>query len=114
MPEGTPIDLIPPRHPSQLYEAGMEGLLLLVYLQWRFWRSEAVRTRPGSLAGEFLLGYACVRIAGETLREPDASLILGLSRGTFYSLFMIALGLVMVLRKGAPLPLPETPPATKS
>jgi phosphatidylglycerol---prolipoprotein diacylglyceryl transferase len=114
MPEGTPVDLIPPRHPSQLYEAGMEGLLLLVYLQWRFWRSDAARTRPGRLAGEFLLGYACVRIAGETLREPDASLILGLSRGTFYSLFMIVLGFFMVLRKGAPLPLPETASAAKS
>jgi phosphatidylglycerol:prolipoprotein diacylglycerol transferase len=102
-PEGTPISLIPPRHPSQLYEAAMEGLLLLAYMQWRFWRSDAVHARPGRLAGEFLLGYACVRIAGETLREPDASLIVGLSRGTFYSLFMIAVGLFMVLRRGAPL-----------
>ena len=39
---GTPIDLIAPRHPSQLYEAGLEGALLLAYMQWRFWRSDAV------------------------------------------------------------------------
>lgn len=108
MPD-TPVEHIPPRHPSQLYEAGMEGLLLLAYLQWRFWRSDAVRAKPGRLAGEFLVGYALVRIAGETFREPDASLIFGLSRGTFYSFFMIALGLFMILRKAAPLS--ETPPA---
>ena len=103
MPEGTPLHLILPRHPSQLYEAAMEGLLLLGYLQWRLWRSDTLRARPGALAGEFLIGYACLRIAGEAFREPDASLIIGLSRGTFYSLFMIAFGLFLRLRRGAPL-----------
>jgi phosphatidylglycerol:prolipoprotein diacylglycerol transferase len=101
---GTPIDLIAPRHPSQLYEAAMEGALLLVYLQLRFWKSDAARTHPGRLSGEFLVGYGCVRIAGEVFRQPDASLIFGLSRGTFYSLFMIVLGLFMILRKSPPLP----------
>jgi phosphatidylglycerol---prolipoprotein diacylglyceryl transferase len=103
MPPGTPVDLIAPRHPSQLYEAGLEGALLLAYMQWRFWRSDAVRTRPGRLAGEFLILYALVRIAGETFREPDASLILGMSRGTFYSLFLIAFGLFLRQRRGQPL-----------
>lgn len=98
-----------PRHPSQLYEAGMEGVLLLAYMQWRIWRSDAVRDRPGALAGEFLILYACARMAGEVYREPDASLILGLSRGTFYSLFMIAFGLFLRLRRSAPIALP--PPA---
>jgi len=103
MPEGTPLHLILPRHPSQLYEAAMEGLLLLAFMQWRLWKSDALRTRPGRLAGEFLIGYACLRIAGEAFREPDASLILGLSRGIFYSLFMIVFGIILRLRKGSPL-----------
>jgi len=106
MPEGTPLHLILPRHPSQLYEAAMEGLLLLGVLQWRLWRSDALRARPGRLAGEFLIGYALVRIAGEAFREPDASLLLGLSRGTFYSLFMIAFGVFLRQRRGSPLPGP--------
>jgi phosphatidylglycerol:prolipoprotein diacylglycerol transferase len=106
MAPGTPVELIPPRHPSQLYEASLEGAFLFAYLQLRFWRSDIVRTHPGRLGGEFLIGYACVRILGETVREPDASLILGLSRGTFYSLFMIALGLFMIFRKARPLSLP--------
>jgi phosphatidylglycerol:prolipoprotein diacylglycerol transferase len=103
MPEGTPLDLIPPRHPSQLYEAGLEGVLLFLFMQWRFWRSDIVRMRPGKLAGEFLVAYACVRVAGETFREPDATLILGMSRGTFYSLFMIIFGLFLTLRAAKPL-----------
>lgn len=103
-------DLVP-RHPSQLYEAGMEGIVLLAYVQWRFWRSDLVRGRPGALAGEFLIVYACARIAGEVFREPDASLILGLSRGTFYSLLMIALGLFMRLRRSGPITLPTPGPA---
>ncbi|HEY4988409.1 MAG TPA: prolipoprotein diacylglyceryl transferase [Opitutaceae bacterium] len=103
---GTPVEAIAPRHPSQLYEAALEGLLLFAFMQWRLWKSEAIRERPGRLAGEFLVGYACFRIAGEGFREPDASLILGLSRGTFYSLFMIASGLYLRQRRGTPVPLP--------
>jgi len=95
--------LLVPRHPSQLYEAALEGALLLAYMQWRFWRSDAVRSRPGRLAGEFLILYAFARIACEVFREPDASLILGMSRGTFYSLFMIAFGLFLRQRRCEPL-----------
>lgn len=51
-----------------------------------------------------MIVYACVRIAGEVFREPDATLILGLSRGTFYSLFMIAAGLALWLWPTRPLP----------
>ena len=78
-----------PRHPSQLYAAALEGGLILAYVQWRFWR-----TRPpaGQLGGEFLIGYGIVRIFGELFREPDAALLLGLSRGQFYSVFMILAG----------------------
>ncbi len=101
---GTPLHLMLPRHPSQLYEAALEGLVLLGFMQWRFWRSDVVRAQPGRLAGEFLLGYAVVRAIGETFREPDASLILGLSRGTFYSVFLVAAGLALILRRPAPRP----------
>jgi phosphatidylglycerol:prolipoprotein diacylglycerol transferase len=88
-----------PRHPSQLYEAGLEGLLLLIYMQIRFWRSDVTKNAPGQLAGEFLLGYALVRAIGELFREPDldVSLILGLSRGTFYSAFLVIAGVAMIV-----------------
>lgn len=86
-----------PRHPSQLYEAGLEGLLLLAYMQIRFWRSDVTKNAPGQLAGEFLLAYAAVRAIGEIFREPDAALILGLSRGTFYSIFLVVAGIAMIL-----------------
>jgi len=85
-----------PRHPSQLYEAALEGLLLFAFIQWRFWKSDVTRRAPGRLSGEFLIAYAVVRIICEVFREPDATLILGLSRGMFYSLFLIAGGLGVV------------------
>lgn len=82
-----------PRHPSQLYEAALEGLIPFLYLQWRYWR-----TRPpmGQLSGEFLIGYGIVRIIGECFRQPDADLILGLSRGQFYSIFMVIAGIAII------------------
>jgi phosphatidylglycerol:prolipoprotein diacylglycerol transferase len=95
---GTPTRLMFPRHPSQLYEAALEGLVLLAFAQWRFWKSDIVRTQPGRLAGEFLIAYAVVRAIGEIFREPDASLILGVSRGTFYSIFLVAGGLAFIWR----------------
>jgi phosphatidylglycerol:prolipoprotein diacylglycerol transferase len=110
-PPGTPFDLIAPRHPSQLYEAALEGALLFAWLQGRFWRSDVIRRHPGRLAGEFLLGYAIVRAIGERFREPDASLILGLSRGTFYSLALVAFGLLLIVRPARPLDLPPPPTA---
>jgi len=88
-----------PRHPSQLYEAMLEGGVLLAFMQWRFWRTDVVRAHPGRLAGEFLIGYAAVRMIGEIFREPDASLILGLSRGTFYSVFLVLAGTVLIFRR---------------
>lgn len=92
---GMPIEYIQPRHPSQLYEAFAEGLLLFLYLQWRFW------IRPprhnGQIAGEFLLFYSVARILCELFREPDASLVLGLSRGTAYSALTAIAGVVLIL-----------------
>ncbi len=97
-PLGTPVALIAPRHPSQLYQAVLEGLILLVLMQWRFWRSDVVRRQPGRLSGEFLVGYAVVRMIGEVFREPDASLLFGVSRGTFYSVFLIVAGVWLIAR----------------
>jgi phosphatidylglycerol:prolipoprotein diacylglycerol transferase len=96
--DGMPAAHILPRHPSQLYEAALEGALLLAFLQWRFWKSDVVRTQPGRLSGEFLVAYAVVRTAGEIFREPDAPLILGLSRGTFYSIFLLLAGAFLIVR----------------
>jgi phosphatidylglycerol:prolipoprotein diacylglycerol transferase len=96
-PPGTKPILIPPRHPSQLYEAALEGLLLLAFVQWRLWKTDAVLRTPGRLAGEFLILYALVRMFGEMFREPDASLFFGVSRGTFYSVFLIAGGIALIL-----------------
>lgn len=89
------------RHPSQLYQAVLEGGVLLAWMQWRLWRSDVLRTRPGRLAGEFLVAYAVVRAVGEIFREPDASLILGLSRGTFLSVFLVAAGAWLMVRQPA-------------
>ncbi len=98
-PPGTPISMIPPRHPSQLYEAGMEGLLLFAFMQWRFWKTSVVERTPGRLSGEFLVAYAIARSIGEVFREPDFGIspIMGLSRGTFYSLFMVVGGFGLIV-----------------
>ena len=63
-----------PRHPSQLYEAGLEGLALFVLLSLLFWRSATARYKPGYLTGLFLLGYGCFRFLVEFFREPDEQL----------------------------------------
>lgn len=81
------------RHPSQLYQAALEGGLLFAYLQWRFWIK---RPSIGMISGEFLCGYGILRSIGELFREPDASLIAGMNRGQFYSLFMIVAGLLII------------------
>jgi phosphatidylglycerol:prolipoprotein diacylglycerol transferase len=94
-PAGTPLSLIPPRHPSQLYEAFFEGFLLLLYTQYRFWKSDILR-KPGHLSGEFFIFYATARIFCEFFRELDSSKILGISRGTFYSLFLVAAGILLI------------------
>lgn len=104
---GQPEHLIQPRHPSQLYEAALEGVVLLALVQWRFWRSDVTRRQPGRLSGEFLVAYAVLRMIGETFREPDAGLLLGVSRGTFYSIFLIVAGLALILwrpRSSGPTP----------
>lgn len=59
-----------PRHPSQIYEAGLEGLVLLAVLTWVVWRTPALK-RPGLVTGLFGIGYALARIVVEFFREPD-------------------------------------------
>ena len=61
----------PARHPSQLYEAGLEGIILFAILWFAFWRTKA-RYEPGKLVGLFLLGYGLSRFIVEFFREPDA------------------------------------------
>jgi phosphatidylglycerol:prolipoprotein diacylglycerol transferase len=82
--------MLTPRHPSQLYEAFFEGILLFLIL-WMV--RTKFRTRNGFLIGLFFILYAIFRIIVENFREPDASLIVGMTRGQFYSLFLIAIGL---------------------
>ncbi len=86
-----------PRHPSQLYAFVLEGLVLLAWTQWRFWKKPDLA--PGRLAGEFFLGYALVRIIGEIWREPDAGvpLVLGLSRGQLYSMIPALAGVALMV-----------------
>ncbi|MEM0967436.1 MAG: prolipoprotein diacylglyceryl transferase [Verrucomicrobiota bacterium] len=80
-----PITGLPePRHPSQLYQALGEGLILFAWLQWRFWKNPNLS--PGRISAEFLIGYSAIRLLTEFVREPDAPLIIGLSRGQFYSI----------------------------
>ncbi len=92
-----PVEAIAARHPSQLYEALLEGLILFIYLQWRFWSRDELRTKSGQISGEFLLLYAIFRIFCEQFKEPDASLFFGLSRGTVYSLIIGVAGLLIIL-----------------
>ncbi|WP_312127194.1 prolipoprotein diacylglyceryl transferase [Brevundimonas sp.] len=89
-----------PRHPSQLYEAGLEGLALLVILSLAIW-SFGMLKRPGFVTGLFLVGYGASRAALETVREPDAHLAnlpLGLTMGMILSIPMIIVGLILIVR----------------
>jgi len=88
------------RHPSQLYEALLEGLVLLLVLMWFFWRTEA-RYQPGKLTGIFLLGYGLSRFFVEFYREPDAQLVefaerTGLHMGQWLTVPMILGGLYLI------------------
>jgi len=94
---GAPLERIQPRHPSQLYEAGLEGAVLFAFVALRFWRGRTREVAPGRIAGEFLVVYAALRIFGELFREPDASLILGMSRGIFYSIVMGVAGFAIAV-----------------
>nr|WP_174459599.1 prolipoprotein diacylglyceryl transferase [Neorhizobium vignae] len=100
-PTGGPFS----RHPSQLYEAGLEGIVLLLVLALLIFRFKALKV-PGTIAGTFVIGYALCRIFVEFFREPDAQLgyLLGtnwLTMGMVLSLPMIAAGVWAILRARA-------------
>ena len=87
------------RHPSQLYEAGLEGILLFVVLAVMV-RMGALR-RPGLILGSFIAVYALARIASEFFREPDAQLGFlwrGLTMGMLLSIPMIIVGAILIVR----------------
>ena len=102
------------RHPSQLYEALLEGLLLGAVLLWLVWRRGWL-ARPGAIAGVFFAGYGAARFAVEFVRQPDAYFVtpgnpvglalhwgsLGLTMGQLLSLPMIAAGVWFVARARA-------------
>lgn len=107
---GTLADLCA-RHPSQLYEAALEGLILGALLIWLAYRRGAFK-RPGLILGLFVAGYGLGRFLVEFVRQPDAQFIspgnplglawqmggYGLTMGQLLSLPMIAVGLYFVLR----------------
>ncbi len=90
------------RHPSQLYEAGLEGLLLLIIMMLLFWKTRA-RFRPGLLAGTFTAGISAGRFVVEFFREPDAqlrefALSTGLSMGQWLTIPLFLVGLFFMVR----------------
>ena len=104
-PNGGPL----PRHPSQLYEAGLEGILLFAVLALMI-RFGALK-RPGLILGSFITIYALARIVGEFFREPDPQLGFlwgGLTMGMLLSVPMIIAGMVLIVlawRRETPVPL---------
>jgi phosphatidylglycerol:prolipoprotein diacylglycerol transferase len=105
------------RHPSQLYEAGLEGLALIVIMLPLFWKTRA-RWRPGLLAGTFTLGIALARFTVEFFREPDAQLQefaarTGLSMGQWLTVPLMVIGLFFMLRALIRRPLGSAAPAPR-
>ena len=95
-PRGGPL----PRHPSQLYQAFFEGVLLLLVVA-AVWRFTDGRRRPGLMTGTFCAGYGVARIVGELFREPDAHLgyLWGpLTMGMLLSVPMLAFGGWLIAR----------------
>ena len=89
-----------PRHPSQLYQALLEGLVLFLVL-FALSRREALRARFGCLTGAFLIGYGLARIVGELFRQPDVFLgylVAGATMGQLLSVPMVICGAWLVLR----------------
>jgi phosphatidylglycerol---prolipoprotein diacylglyceryl transferase len=95
-PTGGPV----PRHPSQIYEALLEGLTLFL-IMFALSRREALLARFGMLTGIFLVGYSIARIVAEFFREPDpflGFLFAGATMGQLLSLPMMLAGIVLIVR----------------
>jgi phosphatidylglycerol:prolipoprotein diacylglycerol transferase len=111
---GQQIGQLCARHPSQLYEAALEGILLGTVIFWIAFRKAGFR-RPGLLMGVFFAGYGLARFTVEFVRQPDAQFVsagnptgfawqfgdLGLTQGQALTLPMIAVGLVLIWRAAA-------------
>lgn len=100
-----------PRHPSQLYEAALEGIVLFLVLRWATHRAKLLNRR-GVVMGAFLAGYGLIRVSLENVREPDAYMPhypLGLTMGMMLSAPMILVGLLLIWR-GMAEPLPPALP----
>jgi phosphatidylglycerol:prolipoprotein diacylglycerol transferase len=100
--ESTPYGgaLGPPRHPSQLYEAGLEGIVLFIILWFMFWKTQS-RYEPGKLVGAFIFFYGLFRFGVEFIREPDAQLVefaeaTGLHMGQWLTVPMILGGVYLI------------------
>ena len=91
-----------PRHPSQLYEAVLEGLVLFIVLAVLS-RTKIISERPGALLGIFLLGYSIARLIVEIFRQPDSHLGIlaaGLTMGQWLSIPMVILGIYLIVCSG--------------
>ena len=89
-----------PRHPSQLYEAGLEGIFLMGILAFAIWKVGLLR-KPGYVTGLFLLGYGVIRAALENVRQPDVGLDhlpFGLTMGMILSTPMMLIGAWLIWR----------------
>jgi phosphatidylglycerol:prolipoprotein diacylglycerol transferase len=101
-----------PRHPSQLYEAALEGIVLFCLLRWGTHGAKSLNRR-GVIMGMFIAGYGVIRTLLENVREPDAYMPhfpLGLTMGMMLSIPMILAGGWMIWR-GLNEPMPAEPPA---
>lgn len=84
-------EYITPRHPSQLYEGALEGVVLFAVMWWLRFRYP--KAPHGMICGIFFILYALFRTFVEQFREPDAARIMQLTKGQFYSLFMVIAGI---------------------
>jgi phosphatidylglycerol---prolipoprotein diacylglyceryl transferase len=104
-----PAEVMVPRHPSQLYEAALEGVVLFLVLRFATHRLKWLQ-RPGATTGLWLIGYGAIRIALENVRNPDIGMPnfpLGLTMGMMLSIPMILLGTALIwwaLHKPPPAP----------
>jgi phosphatidylglycerol---prolipoprotein diacylglyceryl transferase len=95
-----PPEVLMPRHPSQLYEAALEGVVLFLVLRFATHRLKWLQ-RPGAVTGLWLIGYGAIRIALENVRNPDLGMPnfpLGLTMGMILSVPMILLGAALIWR----------------
>ena len=95
-----PQEVMVPRHPSQLYEAALEGVALFLVLRWATHHAKWLQ-RPGAVTGLWLIGYGAIRIVLETVRNPDDGMPdfpFGLTMGMILSVPMILVGAFLLWR----------------